>query len=120
MGRDLSLLPRIEENRNKKTIKVVEFKLEDIKTHFNDNIKNIEQNFEIFEELLRIDEIEKSKNILRYQIVFLESALDFYLHELSKCGIIKIFNGDWSQTESYKDLKVDMKLIDEAIKNPES
>ena len=70
--------------------------------------------------MISIDEIEKSKNIMRSQIVFLESAFDFYLHELSKCGIVKIFNGNWPKTERYNNLKVEMKFIDDAIKNPES
>lgn len=122
MQRNISLSPRIEERRNKNNvqIEVVEFNLNQIKIHFNDNISNIEQNFKIVDKLISLNEIDKSKDILRSQIVFLESALDFYLHELSKCGMIKIFNGDWPKTERYNNLKVEMKLIDAAIKNPES
>lgn len=122
MPRNISLSPRIEEQRNKNDVQlqVVEFNLNQIKSHFDDNILNIEQNFEIVDKMIAINEIDKSKNILRSQIVFLESALDFYLHELSKCGMLKIFNGDWPKTERYNNLKVEMKLIDTAIKNPES
>lgn len=122
MPRNISLSPRIEEQRNKNDVQlqVVEFNLNQIKSHFDENISNIEQNFEIVDKMIAINEIDKSKNILRSQIVFLESALDFYLHELSKCGMVKIFNGDWPKTDRYNNLKVEMKLIDSAIKNPES
>lgn len=122
MSRNLELTPRIEEQRNKNEVKfrVVEFDLNEIKSHFDENILNIENNFEIVNKMISIDEIEKSKNIMRSQIVFLESAFDFYLHELSKCGIVKIFNGNWPKTERYNNLKVEMKFIDDAIKNPES
>lgn len=122
MPRNISLSPRIEEQRNKNDVQlqVVEFNLNQIKSHFDENISNIEQNFEIVDKMIAINEIDKSKNILRSQIVFLESALDFYLHELSKCGMVKIFNGDWPKTDRYNNLKVEMKLIDAAIKNPES
>lgn len=122
MERSISLSPRIEEKREKNDVQqqVVEFDLEKIKNHFDDNVFNIEQNFEIVDKMIDINEIDKSNNILRSQIVFLESALDFYIHELSKFGIIKMFNGYWSKTERYNNLKVDMKLIDSAINNPES
>lgn len=122
MPRNLELTPRIEEQRNKNDVQaqIIEFDLNEIKDHFNENIVNIEQNFEIVDKMISINENEKSKNILRSQIVFLESALDFYLHELSKCGIVKMFNGNWTKTERYNNLKVEMKLIDAAINNPES
>lgn len=122
MSRNILISNRIEEKRNKKNIRsqVVEFNLNEIKNHFDNNIKNIEQNFKIVDNLISINEINQSKNILRSQIVFLESALDFYLHKLSKCGLIKIFNGIWHKTERYNNLKIEMKLLDIAIKNPES
>lgn len=121
MQRDLDLKPRIEGKRNKNNVNhIVEFDLNEIKSHFDENIINIETHFEIVDKMISINESDKSKNILRSQIVFLESAFDFYLHELSKCGIVKIFNGDWPKTERYNNLKVEMKLIDDALKNPES
>lgn len=111
MLRDLELLPRVEEQRNKKdvNIPIIEFDLNEIKSHFDDNIKNIEKNFEIVDKMASNNEVEKSKNILRSQIVFLESALDFYLHEISKYAMIKIFKDEWPKTDRYKNLKVEMR-----------
>ncbi len=122
MLRDLELLPRVEEQRNKKdvNIPIIEFDLNEIKSHFDDNIKNIEKNFEIVDKMASNNEVEKSKNILRSQIVFLESALDFYLHEISKYAMIKIFKDEWPKTDRYKNLKVEMRLVEDAINNPES
>ena len=38
------------------------------------------------DELFESGKEEESRNIWRAQIVFLESAFDFYLHELTKNG----------------------------------
>ena len=54
MDRDLSLSTRIEEQRSKIEVKqnIVEFKLEEIKSHFDENIINIEQNIKKSYELI--------------------------------------------------------------------
>ena len=122
MQRNLTLNQRNENSRNKVIVKqkVVEFDLEDIKKHFDDNINNIEQTFGIVDKLIELNEEEKSKNIMRSQIVFLVSAFDFYVHELTKYGFIKMFCHEWESTNKYNEFQVDMSLLEQAINKPES
>ena len=58
--------------------------------------------------------------IWRAQLILAESALDFYLHELSKIGIQKMFSGDWTRTDAFDNLKVPMAKVIAATENPES
>ena len=50
----------------------------------------------------------------------MESALDFYIHEISKYGMLNIFSGDWGKTEKYNNYQVPLKYVEEGFKNPES
>lgn len=57
--------------------------------------------------------------IWRAQIVFLASALDFYMHELTKYGLCEIYNENWASTDKYKNLQVKMEVIEVALKSGE-
>ena len=56
----------------------------------------------------KINGMHFASEIWRSQIVFLDSALDFYIHEVAKLGIIKIFNNEWDETNQYREIKVSM------------
>lgn len=120
--RDLTLSPRIEEIRNKKqpSSPVVEFDLKQIKERFDNNLASIHKQFSIAEMLKSEGKIEECESIWRSQIVFLESALDFYIHEVSKYGMINIFSGNWEKTEKYNNYLIPMKYVEEGLKKPES
>lgn len=85
--RNLELIPRREGTREKVTPAIVKFQLSDIENHFKENIQYIRAQFYIADNLLQEDREEEAKNIWRSQIVFLESAFDFYMHELDKYGL---------------------------------
>lgn len=59
MDRNILISNRVEDKRNKKKIKsqVIEFNLNEIKNHFDSNIKSIEQNFEIVDKLISLKDI---------------------------------------------------------------
>lgn len=119
--RNLSLATRNEETREKQTLEtVIEFSLLDIKKRFDETIADIESKFELYDSLLTAGNESSAKGILRSQIVFLESALDFYLHEISKYGFVNIFKGTWNKTERYNNFTIPMKSIEFGLKNPES
>lgn len=48
------------------------------------------------------------------------SSVDFYIHEIVKYGIIKIFKGEKNKTKEYKAFIVSIECVEKAIKNPES
>lgn len=96
--------------------KKISFSFESVKKHFDDNISDIKNKFPLADGELAKDE-NLAKEIWRSQIVFLDSALDFYIHEVAKYGIIKIFNSDWEETPKYGELKVS---LDFAVKLADS
>ena len=120
-GRDLSLHPRVEDTRDKKVIEpVIQFPLVEIRERFDKTILDIENQFDLAALLIEEEKVDSAKEIYRSQIVFLESALDFYIHEISKYGVISIFTKRWSKTEKYNNFKIPMSVFETGIRNPES
>ena len=119
--RDLTLTPRVEDIRDKQPgVSVIEFDLAQIKERFDNNLDSIRKQFDIAESLKAEGKIEECETVWRSQVVFLESALDFYIHEVSKYGMLNIFSGNWEKTEKYNNYQVPMKYVEEGFKNPES
>lgn len=98
--RQVSLSPRKEGIRNKKEIKEipVQFELDVIRQHFYDSLLDIKKQISIASELHSEGRIEEAEDIWRAQIVYVEGIIDFYLHELSKYAIVKMFSGKWGKT----------------------
>lgn len=86
-SRNLNLTPRPEESRERRTIHIVSFELDEIMLHFEENIENITHHFTVADQLWAENHSEAAKDIWRSQILFLESALDFYIHEITKYGM---------------------------------
>lgn len=118
--RDLSIQPRVENIRDKRIPPVIVFSLEDAKRHFDENMEHIRQQYDVAQTLIDSGKIIDGENIWRSQIIFLDSAFDFYLHELTKYGLERIFDGDWEQTDKYRNLRVRMPYVERAIESPES
>lgn len=116
--RNLSLAPRAEDTREVQPVSVVNFELSEIKDHFDQSLTAIKNQFEVASSLGSDGKTEDQKNIYRSQIVFLESAFDFYLHELTKFGLRKMLVGSWPKTEKYKNLKIPMKHVERGLNDP--
>ena len=119
MNIDLSLT-RSEESREKKPSEVINFELDEIKKHFDENIIDIENQFEIINILDSKKDKEKIDCILRSQVVFLGSSLDFYFHGITKFGLMKIYEGVWEETSKYKNIEVKMDIVSKALRETES
>lgn len=117
--RMLDLAPRIENQREKKQPKIILFELSQIKEHFDENIDSIQQQFSIANDLIQNGKQLEAENIWRAQIVFLDSAFDFYMHEITQYGLIKMFKGEWEKTEKYNNILVKMNIVEEALRNME-
>lgn len=118
--RDLSLANRIEEVRDPRPSCVVHFELEEIKQHFDQSLLDIKNQFAVADGLRAAGKTEDCKNIWRSQVVFLEGILDFYLHELSKYALFKMFTGEWSHSQKFASLQVPMPEVERAIESVES
>lgn len=98
---------------------IVQFNLDQIKRHFDENMAAIASLGGIAD-AVAMEKPHDAEAIWRAQLMLAESALDFYMHELSKIGIQKMFNGDWSRTSAFDSLKVPLAKVKVATDNPES
>lgn len=116
--RNLSLTPRKEDLRDAKPITVpIQFSLIEIKQHFVDSLNAIKKQYAIADSLSKKD---SCKMIWRSQIVFAEGLLDFYIHEISKYCLFKMFTGTWEPSTKYTLFMVPMKKVEEALSVAES
>ena len=123
MGYRASSVPlRVEKARNGKETSnlIVSFPLQQIEQHFKETFKDIKKQFSVCSKLEAEGRSLEAKDIYRLLIVYIEGALDFYLHELSKYAFLKMFEGKWDKTTGYKLFKIDMQAVEIGLKNKES
>lgn len=113
--RNLNLTTRREETREKRYSRVIKFEIEQIKEHFDENISDIENQFKIIDMLDKDKDKDKIDCILRSQIVFLGSSIDFYFHEITKYGLMKIYDKVWEKTDNYKKIKINIEVVFKAL-----
>lgn len=113
--RNLSLSSRGENTREKNLI-IVKFELTEIKQHFDESIDAINEQFAVAKDLVINAKKREAENVWRSQIIFLESAFDFYLHEITKYGLCEIFSGNWDKTDKYENIEIQMRVIEIALK----
>lgn len=58
--------------------------------------------------------------IWRSQVVLAEGLLDFYIHEMSKYCLFRMFTGAWEASAKYASFMVPMKKVEEALSTTES
>lgn len=102
--RNLDLVARNEDTRDKFHTEVIRFELDQILQHFTEAIQTISAQFDVADELVESGKVIEGENIWRAQIIFLASALDFYMHELTKYGLCEIYNENWDRTDKYENL----------------
>ncbi|MBD5514424.1 MAG: hypothetical protein HDR06_07155 [Lachnospiraceae bacterium] len=117
--RKLDLAARNEDTRDKFHTEVIRFELDQIIQHFTETLQAINAQFDVADELHESGRVIEGENIWRAQIVFLASAFDFYMHELTKYGLCEIYNENWCRTDKYVNLQVNMKVIEVALKSGE-
>ncbi len=119
--RDLSLIPRKENQRDAQPIAPpVQFSLEEIKQHFVDSMQSIKEQYVVADSLLVDGNENGCKTIWRSQIVLAEGLLDFYIHEMSKFCLFRMFTGQWEKSEKYASIKIPMAKVEEAMEAIES
>ena len=116
MDRSLELSTRKEDTRNKNVPIVVRFEMSQIKQHFDESVSVVNSMFLIASDLVNLGKKEQAENIWRAQIVFLVSAFDFFMHEITKFGLEKIFDGDWEVTKKYNNITLDFATLTTALK----
>lgn len=114
MERDLSLADRKVDTKPSRD--VIVFRIDDIDRHFQESLDLIQKQLNCIDDISALDECV-AEEVLRAQIVALDSAFDFYLHEVIKFGIVAIYHRDngFLPTKKYNNLPVQMTYIEDAI-----
>ena len=116
MRRDLSLSPRVEEKRELKVIELpIQFSLKEIKEHFEESFHEVKAQYTVADLLNKNGNENDGKTIWRSQVVLAEGLLDFFIHEMSKFCLFKMFTGQWTKSEKYYRFMVPMSKVEDAI-----
>ncbi len=116
--RNLDLAPRSIGTRDRRPSRTIQFEMSAITNRFTNNLLSIKSQFELTEQLKAENNIQY-KDVLRSQVVFLDSALDFFMHEVTKYGMVQIFQGVWEKTERYDNFTIRLGEISDVLRNPE-
>ena len=119
--RDLQLTQRQESIRDKSlALPIISFELQEIVSRFDANMEAARAQFSVADALEKQGKNKEAEYIWRSQVVFCVSALDFYMHEITKYGMNSIFHGNWPKTAAYNRLRIPMENVEIALKAPES
>lgn len=119
--RNLSLSDRRENLRDAQPITVpVQFSLNEIERHFTESMNSVKSQYEVADALIKSGKVDGGKTIWRSQIVLAEGLMDFYIHEMSKYCLFRMFTGQWEKSEKYANFLVPIGKIEEAIETNES
>lgn len=112
-------LERTEETKENTFSIIPDMKLEGIKADFKHNINRIRSKFIIVNELNSKGLDDAANDILRSQVVLLMSTVDFYIHEVVKYGVLKIFSKEKPRTDEYEKILLGIECVEKALENPE-
>lgn len=104
LSKNLSLNKRKEDCRLPSQPVVKKFDISEIHQHFLDSIKKVEDLTSIYKKL-------NEESILGAQIVFLDSAFDFFMHEITKFCLSEMFEQNWDRTSQYSNLKINLNQL---------
>lgn len=98
----------------------VRFSISEIRKHFDDSLNAFKAQFAVADYLCADGNDDGAKMIFRSIVVLVEGLLDFFIHEMSKYCLFKMFNGEWKKSEKYGSIMVPMNVVEEAIERLES
>ena len=92
------------------------FTLKEIESHFTETLRQIMSQIKLADTVSVQGHAEDAEEILRSQIVLAEAAYDYFLHELLRLGIMKLYKGYWEDKgEKYMELQLSMKVLERAL-----
>lgn len=117
--RDLSLTPRKENQRAAPPISPpVQLSLNEIKQHFLESMDSVKAQFDVADALEAEKNIGGCKAAWRSQVVLAEGLMEFYIHEMSKYCLFRIFAGQGDKSGKYALFRDSMGKVKEALSVP--
>lgn len=77
----------------------IQFSIQEIQNHFCDGMDAVRAQYAVADDLVQSGKIGEAKTIWRSQVVLAEGQLDFYIHEISKRCMFKMFKGEMEESE---------------------
>ena len=109
--------PRRENSRDKRPVSgAISFTLAQIMDHFTQNTAAIRAQSTVAADMVREGNRSEAEFIWRTQILYLVSALDFYMHELTTYGMVSMYRRRWPRTPDYEKIRLPMSAIDEGTR----
>ncbi|MDF2699435.1 MAG: hypothetical protein K0Q49_991 [Haloplasmataceae bacterium] len=103
-----------------KVNKIIEQNANEIINRFTESVDSLKNRFDLYDFLISINKENEADDILRFQIVYVMSALDLFMHELYTYSLVKGFFGEKRKTYRFNEYKVPLSLVEKAIKDPEN
>lgn len=114
--RDISLAPRVENTRDAQPVlRPIQFSLNEIRQHFVESMDEVKAQFAVADQLNADKNEIACKMVWRSQVVLAEGLLDFYIHEISKYCLVRMFSGTWPKTQKYQSFQIPMEKVENAI-----
>lgn len=120
MEQNFELSERKVGTQDKRIADIIIYQLDAIKDYYDENLELITKQFPIATQLEQEGNIDASETIWRTQIVLLSSAFDFFMHEIVWYGLDKIYDGEWPQTEQYKNLSIRLETLQTIMEDLDS
>lgn len=96
------------------------FSIEEIECHFVETLTQIMKQIELADRLEGQGYDKEAGEILRSQIVQVEGAYDYFLHELLRFGVTNLYKGNWEDKgEKYMELQLSMRILKRAMEGKE-
>lgn len=95
--------------------------MDEIIKQFNENIERIRMLHSVYLSYRgQITTLVDISDMLRSEIVLLVSAVDFYVHEVVRIGMLEVISGHRPETSSFMNYSISLKAVREALLDPES
>ena len=88
-------------------------------SQFNRNIERVHNLHSIYKIIDNTTtELIDVSDVLRVELVLVVSAFDYYIHEIVRYGMLEVFQGKRSPTESFKKFNISLECLQGVITSP--
>lgn len=116
---NIELSKRQIDIKDKVVPEIIIYQIDEIKTHFDENMKLLLDQFTIADSLTANNNKKAAETIWRTQIVLLASAYDYFMHEITWFGLFQMFKKEWAKSDGYNDLTITFAQLQIIQDNPE-
>jgi len=115
---DFPTFERRPPSRNKRI--TIDTNQSNIIKQFSLNITDIREKETVYNHFKSNGDDTHADDILRFQIMFLSSTLDFYMHEITKDSILKMYSKEKEKSKFYETIMISLESVEILRDTPDS